>query len=185
MRYLDKIMGKGLERQEYLYVDGYNIINSWDIFKMEKTSKLEEVRKHLIEILVEYGTYSGINIVVVFDAHLLKGNSGTEEEINGLRVVYTQEFETADHYIERSITRIARRKKVRVATSDKLEQEIILSRGATRISARELKDEIFATKKIISKNRHINNEKNDYHFGKLDDKNLKKLEKIVLDKEDT
>ncbi len=178
-------MGNIPRTEEYLYVDGYNIINSWDIFKSRKTGKLEEARKHLIEILVEYGSYSGINIILVFDAHLVKGNSGTVEEINGLKLVYTQEFETADHYIERSIAKIARRKKVRVATSDKLEQEIILSRGATRISARELKNEIFATKKIVSKKQNINNEKNDYYFGRLDEKTISKLQNIISNKEDT
>lgn len=173
------------KNEEYLFVDGYNIINSWDVFKLKRSDKLEESRKYLIDLLIEYGAYSKINITLVFDAHLVKGNSGTKEEINGLKVVYTQELETADHYIERSIAKIARRKKVRVATSDKLEQEIILSRGATRISARELRDEILTSKALISKKQSIENDRNDYHFGRLDEKLINKLEKLLSNKEDT
>lgn len=172
-------MAKRPRIDEYLFVDGYNIINSWDIFEVMRSEKLEESRDYLKNILVEYSAYSGIKIILVFDAHLVKGNSGTVERVNGLKIVYTQELETADHYIERSITKLARKKRVRVATSDKLEQEIILSRGATRLSARELKDEIFTSRMLVEKSRLVKNQQNDYHFGGLDEKNKNRLEKYL------
>lgn len=167
--------------KEYLFVDGYNIINSWDVFKSKEIDSLEETRDYLIDLLTEYSAYNELRTILVFDAHLVKGNSGTIEEKNGMKIVYTQEFETADHYIERSISNLDKRSRARVATSDKLEQEIILSRGATRLSARELRDEVFSNKKTVHRKQDENNQKNNYHFGRLDDKNLEKLRKLISD----
>lgn len=161
--------------KEYLFVDGYNIINSWDILKDLSLKQLEEARDKLIEIMVEYQHYSGIEIIIVFDAHLVKGNSGTEEEHMGLKVIYTKENETADHYIEKSLHEIGRVKRVRVATSDWMEQQIILGRGGTRISARELEMEVFNQNKIIRRKRVTENQKNDFMLGKLDEETIRKL----------
>lgn len=161
--------------KEYLFVDGYNIINSWKIFKETKESQLEEARNKLIEIMMEYQSYSGINTIIVFDAHLVKGNSGTKERYGKLKVVYTKESETADHYIERKLDKMGKVKRVRVATSDWLEQQIILGRGGTRISARELEIEVFNKKKLISRNSKTIKQKNDFLLGKLDEETLKKL----------
>lgn len=169
---------KKSEPKEYLFVDGYNIINTWDSFKGFKKEKLEEARVKLKDILVEHKAYTGIDIILVFDAHLVKGNNGTKEEYKGIKIVYTKEYETADHYIERTISKMSRLKKIRVATSDKLEQEIILSRGATRVSARELEIEVFGNKKLVTKKTSYNNEKNDYHFGKMSEELIEKLKKI-------
>ncbi len=167
---------------EYLFVDGYNIINSWSMFAGNRHEKLEECRNELINIMVEYASYKEIKVIVVFDAHLVKGNSGTKDNVNGVKIVYTQEYETADHYIERTISKLDKRYRMRVATSDRLEQEIILSRGGTRMSARELEDEVFSGKKIIRKNQRTINQQNNYHFGKMDEKNLEKLKKLLGDK---
>lgn len=161
--------------KEYLFVDGYNIINSWDILKDLSLEQLEEARDKLIEIMVEYQHYSGIEIIIVFDAHLVKGNSGTEEEHMGLKVIYTKENETADHYIEKSLHEIGKVKRVRVATSDWMEQQIILGRGGTRISARELEMEVFNQNKIIRRKRVTENQKNDFMLGKLDEETIMKL----------
>ncbi len=165
--------------KEYLFVDGYNIINTWDRFENLKKSHLEEARNKLIEIMVEYKHYSGIEIIIVFDAHLVKGSSGTIEEHKGLKVVYTKENETADQYIERILDEIGRIKKVRVATSDWMEQQIILGRGGTRISARELEMEIFNENKLIKRRRDTANKKNDLLIGRLDEDIIKKLNSLV------
>src|SRR5690554_5778758 len=109
--------------KEYLFVDGYNVINSWERFKELKNINLEEPRNELIDILTEYKHYSGIEIILVFDAHLVKGNSGTKENYKGLEIVYTKENETADQYIEKKLDEIGRTKRVRVATSDWMRSE--------------------------------------------------------------
>lgn len=161
--------------KEYLFVDGYNIINSWSILKEKQLVSLEEAREELLEILSEYQSYSGIIIIVVFDAHQVKGNTGNEEIYKGIRVVYTRENETADHFIERTLNEIGRIKRVRVATSDWMEQQIVLARGGTRISARELEVEIYNARNMIKRRRKIANRKNDLQIGRLDESALLKL----------
>lgn len=161
--------------REYLFIDGYNIINSWKVLKRLKEGQLEEARNKLIEIMLEYQHYSGVITIIVFDAHLVKGNRGTTEKHGELKVVYTKENETADQYIEKSLDKIGRVKRVRVATSDWMEQQIILGRGGTRISARELEMEIFNEKKLVSRKRTTENQKNDFMLGRLDEDTLKKL----------
>ncbi|NLY44627.1 MAG: NYN domain-containing protein [Tissierella sp.] len=163
--------------KEYLFVDGYNIINSWDSLKEKQKINLEEARDSLLEILSDYHHYSGIEIVVVFDAHLVKGNSGKEFNYKGIKVVFTKENETADHYIERTLDSLGRIKRIRVATSDWLEQQMVLSRGGIRISARELEIEIFNERRMIKRKKNINNTKNDLYLGRLDESILDKLDK--------
>ena len=111
---------------EYLLVDGYNIIFAWDELKRIAESDLDGARQALLDILVNYRGYKGINVILVFDAYKVKGGTEKVEQINGVYVVYTKEKETADMYIERTTYDIARRHRVRVATSDNLEQMIIL-----------------------------------------------------------
>lgn len=165
--------------REYLFVDGYNIINSWETLKELKDIDLESARDKLIEILSEYKHYSGIEIILVFDAHMVKGNNGTDIDYNGLKVIYTKENDTADHYIERELNDIGRIRRVRVATSDWMEQQIILGRGGTRISARELEMEIFDENKLIKRRRKADKIKNNLSIGKLDKKNMEMLNKIL------
>lgn len=166
-------------RKEYLFVDGYNIINSWEMLVELKDEDFESARDKLMEILLEYKHYSGIEIILVFDAHLVKGNSGTNLDYKGLKVVYTKESDSADHYIERQLNEIGRIERVRVATSDWMEQQIILGRGGTRISARELEMEIFDEKNIIRRSTSINKKKNELTMGKLDQKTIEKLNKFL------
>lgn len=168
-------MNKKGSSKEYLFVDGYNIINSWERLKEKSQISYEEARIELLEILSEYQHYSGIEIIVVFDAHLVKGNNGTEEFYKGIKAVYTKENETADNYIEKTLDSIGRIKRVRVATNDNLEQQIVLSRGGTRISARELEAEIHDQKNMVKRRRKFTNIKNDYEIGKLDKKLIDKL----------
>lgn len=166
---------RNFKQKEYLYVDGYNIINSWDSLKTKKRYSLEEARIELLEILSEYHHYSGIDITVVFDAYDVKNNNGKIEAYKGITVVYTKEYETADHYIERELDSLGKIRNIRVATSDRLEQEMILSRGGIRLSARELELEILNEMNMIKKkSRHINKQ-NDIYLGRLDEATLKKL----------
>ena len=167
--------------KEYLFVDGYNIINSWGGLKQKADINLEEARNELIEIMVEYHHSSDIEIIVVFDAHMVKKNMGVEKEYNGIKIVYTKEFETADHYIERSLDELGRVRRIRVATSDWLEQQIVLSRGGTRISARELEMEIKRNKEIVNIQKDTMNEKNDIKLGNLDEETIDRLSKLNLD----
>ena len=166
---------KRKNNKEYLFVDGYNIINSWEILKGLRESDFEGARDELIHILAEYKYYSQIEIILVFDAHLVKGNSGTISNYNGLEVVYTKETETADQYIEKKLDEMGRVKKVRVATSDWMEQQIILGRGGTRVSARELEMEIFDGKKVMKRKGSLNKKKNDLAISRLDQDVLEKL----------
>lgn len=161
--------------KEYLFVDGYNILNSWEGLKEIGKVDLEAARLELIEILAEYYHYTGIEIIVVFDAHMVKGNNGKEENYKGIKIVFTKENETADHYIERTLDSIGRIRRVRVATSDWLEQQLVLSRGGTRISARELELEIINEKNRIKRKSNFQKEKTNLHLGSLDEENLKKL----------
>ena len=161
--------------KEYLFVDGYNIINDWEVLKKKAAISLEESRNELLDILTEYHHYSGIEIIVVFDAYLVKGNNGNVEDFKGIKVIYTKENETADHFIEKTLDSIGKIKRVRVATSDRIEQQIILSRGGTRISARELEVEIYNEKNMMKRQRKIGIQKNKLHLGRLDERTLKKL----------
>lgn len=174
---------KGKKHKEYLFVDGYNIINSWNNLRELNDLSLEVAREELIEIMSEYQIYSGIKIVIVFDAHLVKGNSGMTETIKGVEIVYTKENETADQYIEKVLDDIGRVEKVRVATSDWLEQQIILGRGGTRISARELELEILDQKRVMKRKRKEENMKGELLIGRLDEETLKKLNKWRENKE--
>lgn len=169
--------------KEHLFVDGYNVINTWDRFKELKKENLEEARIELMEILSEYKHYSGIEIILVFDAHLVKGNSGTKENYKGLDIVYTKENETADQYIEKKLDELGKTKKVRVATSDWMEQQIILGRGGIRISSRELEAEIFDEKRLIDRKITRENKKNDMLISRLDEETINKLYKWIRDNE--
>lgn len=129
---------------EYLIIDGYNIINSWnDIFDLRK-EPLEDCRVKLLDLLSNYQGYKNIEVIVVFDAHLVSGGQEKQETYGKLTVIYTKENESADNYIERFVYRMAGKHQIRVATSDYLEQRMILSDGGIRMSSRELKEEIRA-----------------------------------------
>ncbi|MCF6462457.1 NYN domain-containing protein [Clostridium sp. Cult1] len=168
---------KGNEFKEYLFVDGYNIINSWSNLRELSSLNLEVAREELIETMAEYQHYSDIKVIVVFDAHMVKGNTGKKENVKGVEVVYTKENETADQYIEKTLDSIGRIKRVRVATSDWMEQQIVLGRGGTRISARELEVEISNQRNLLMKKKNKEKDKTDLFIGRLDEEILKKLNK--------
>lgn len=134
---------------EYLLVDGYNIIFAWKELKEIADDSLDLARDKLINILKNYRGTKNCNIIVVFDAYMVKGNKGSFDKDDNIFVVYTKEAETADNYIEKTATSLMGKYKVRVATSDYLEQVIIIGRGAVRMSANELKVEIEGAQKKV------------------------------------
>ncbi len=135
-------------KKEYLFIDGYNLINQWSYYK-DVARNIENSRNKLIELLVEYQAYRGIKVIVVFDAHLVKGSVEKREIVSGVEVIYTKEHETADSFIEKQLDKIGRYERVQVATSDNSIQQIVLARGGTRISAHEMILELENTKKDI------------------------------------
>lgn len=134
---------------EYVLVDGYNIIHSWESLKNVSNDDLNLAREQLINRLINYKAIVGCELIVVFDAYKVKGNPGNIEYINGISVVYTKEAETADSYIEKVSHKLAREHLVRVATSDGLEQMIILGNGALRVSAPAFEKEVLSVEKAI------------------------------------
>ncbi len=134
---------------EYLLVDGYNIIFAWDELKKIAQHSLDNARDRLVQILSNYQGFRNNEIIVVFDAYKVKGNRGSVEKLHNISIVYTKEAETADTYIERISHELTKHHRVRVATSDGLEQIIILGNGAFRVSAEELRREIEATERQI------------------------------------
>ena len=137
------------EGPTYLLVDGYNIIFAWDELKEVAKDSLDMARNKLINMLSSYQGFINSPVIVVFDAYRVKGNPGSVEHYGDLSVVYTQEAETADAYIEKVTHDLAKHHRVRVATSDGLEQIIILGAGALRISARSFHDEVMQVEKAI------------------------------------
>lgn len=127
---------------EYLLVDGYNVIFAWDSLKELSKDNIEGARNMLINILCNYQGYKKCEVILVFDAYKVKGSSREVEKVNNINIFYTKEAETADMYIEKVSHKLARNNKVRVVTSDALEQLIILGNGALRVSSREFLYEI-------------------------------------------
>lgn len=142
---------------EYILVDGYNIIFAWDELKKIAADNLEAARHRLIEMMINYKAVRKCDMIVVFDAYRVKGNTGSEELKGGLHVVYTKEAETADSYIERTAHDLSGEYRVRVATSDGLEQIIILGSGAYRMSASEFYEEVCHVQREISEFIENNN----------------------------
>ena len=129
---------QGLRRKQpagddYLLVDGYNIVNAWKSLLELAAKSLDAAREQLIHRLANYQGWKKCRVIVVFDAYKVKGGVGSVEHKGDLWVVYTKEAETADMYIEKTTYELGRDHRVRVATSDGLEQLIILGRGAQRM----------------------------------------------------
>lgn len=130
------------EGPEYLLVDGYNIIFAWEELRELAREDLDAARGKLIQILCNYQGYCRCELILVFDAYKVKGNPGEVERHHNISVVYTKEAETADMYIEKVTHRLGKTRRVRVATSDRLEQIIILGHGARRLSATAFRAEV-------------------------------------------
>jgi len=134
---------------EYVLVDGYNVIHAWDHLREMVAEHMEVARNLLINTLCNYQGYKKCELILVFDAYKIKGHQREVEKFNNITIVYTKEAETADMYIERASYKLAKNNRVRVVTSDGMEQLIILGNGAIRVSAREFFDEIKAAEEEI------------------------------------
>ena len=134
---------------EYLLVDGYNIIFAWDEVNALSKESLDAARHKLMDILCNYQGFQKCVLILVFDAYRVPGSPGSIEQYHNIHVVYTKEAETADMFIERVTHEIGRNRRVRVATSDGMEQIIILGHGALRVSARMFHEEVQNVEKQI------------------------------------
>ncbi|MDG5788135.1 NYN domain-containing protein [Evansella sp. AB-P1] len=134
-----------------LLVDGYNMIGDWPELKELQLTDLEEARDRLIEKMAEYQAYTGMEVIIVFDAHMVPG-LGKKYNNYRLNIIYTREKETADERIERLVKELKRvDTQIYVATSDFVEQRVIFASGAFRKSARELRNEVTVIEKGIEK----------------------------------
>ena len=137
------------DEEAYLLVDGYNIIFAWEELKQLAEDNIMSARDRLMDILSDYQGFRKMTLILVFDAYKVEGNPGTIFKYHNIYVVYTKEAETADQYIEKTVHKIGRRHHVTVATSDALEQVIILGQGGHRISAQGLQNEILLAKQEL------------------------------------
>lgn len=128
--------------EEYLVVDGYNIIYAWPCLDKMKNENLEHARDKLVDILANFSAHSGTNVYVVFDAHQVKSGTEHSEERNGVRIIYTREGETADALIEKMVGELTGLGRVYVVTSDYDEQRVIFGRGAYRLTPRDLYQQV-------------------------------------------
>lgn len=134
---------------EYLLVDGYNVIFAWDDLKALAAVNIDSARDKLIDIMSNYQGYVGCELILVFDAYKVKQNPGSITKHGNIHVVYTKEAETADMYIEKTTHELGRKYKVTVASSDGLEQLIIMGQGALRMSSRGLREEVERVNRIL------------------------------------
>ncbi len=139
---------KKKELEEYLLVDGYNIIFAWeDLSQLAKTN-IDGARGKLIDIMCDYQGWRQCTLILVFDAYRPEGHKEEIVKYHNIHVVYTKEAETADQFIEKTVHKMRPQYEVTVATSDGLEQIIIRGEGAHLISAREFREEIAYSRKM-------------------------------------
>ena len=181
--YAKKQRKKEEAMQEYLLVDGYNVIFAWEELKELAKVSIEAARDKLMDILCNYQGYKKCVLILVFDAYKVEGYALEIQKYHNIHVVYTKEAETADQYIEKVVHHIGRKYHVTVVTSDGVEQVITMGQGGTRISSRDFLEEIEYTRKLIEED----NEKQrvsdrNYLFDHADEEFVKKMEKIRLGK---
>ena len=181
--YAKKQLKKEEAMQEYLLVDGYNVIFAWEELKELAKVSIEAARDKLMDILCNYQGYKKCVLILVFDAYKVEGYALEIQKYHNIHVVYTKEAETADQYIEKVVHHIGRKYHVTVVTSDGVEQVITMGQGGTRISSRDFLEEIEYTRKLIEED----NEKQrvsdrNYLFDHADEEFVRKMEKIRLGK---
>lgn len=170
-------------KKEYLLVDGYNIIFAWEELNELAKASIDAARNKLMDILSNYQGFTGCTLILVFDAYKVKGNQGEVQRYHNIYVVYTKEAETADQYIEKTTHEIGRKYKVTVATSDALEQVIVMGQGAYRISARDFYEEVERTEKQIREiNERERGEKRNYLLDYAKEEDAREMEKVRLGK---
>lgn len=165
---------------KFIFVDGYNVVNSWSNLKKNKEISLDSARQKLIDILHNYGAINECKIILVFDGYKVSGNLENKYEHNkNLTVIFTRDGETADAYIERAVNELGRRFEVYVVTSDWLEQQTIFQRGAVRISSVEFYNLVFKTSEDIKENaKKLSVSSKNSLQDNIDEEILRKLEAI-------
>lgn len=170
-------------KKEYLLVDGYNIIFAWEELNELAKASIDAARNKLMDILSNYQGFIGCTLILVFDAYKVKGNQGEVQKYHNIYVMYTKEAEIADQYIEKTTHEIGRKYKVTVATSDALEQVIVMGQGAYRISARDFYEEVERTEKQIREiNERERGEKRNYLLDYARKEDAREMEKVRLGK---
>ncbi len=156
--YVYKEPKKKPDKEQYLLVDGYNVIYAWDDLRQLADHSMDAARNKLMEVLSNYQGYTGTNVILVFDAYKVRGFGGEVSRWRNIDLVFTREAETADNYIEKTAHAMGRKYHVTVATSDGTEQVIIRSQGCLLMSSRELRTEIERVNRVISE-EHLSEEK--------------------------
>lgn len=170
-------------KKEYLLVDGYNVIFAWEELNELAKASIDAARNKLMDILSNYQGFTGCTLILVFDAYKVKGSQGEVQKYHNIYVVYTKEAETADQYIEKTTHEIGRKYKVTVATSDTLEQVIVMGQGAYRMSARDFYEEVERTEKQIREiNEQQHGEKRNYLLDYAKEEDAKHMEEVRLGK---
>ncbi|MCI8992100.1 MAG: GTP-binding protein [Eubacterium sp.] len=171
----------GRESDEYLLVDGYNVIFSWEDLKELAKENIDSARDKLADCLSHYQGYRNIHVILVFDAYRVEGHEEEVFQYHNITVVYTKEAETADQYIEKTAHEIGRKYRVTVATSDGLEQIIIRGQGCSLLSSRELKLEIEQMKRELEAEYLVRHKKSgSYLFDALDEQLAEEMEQFRL-----
>ena len=171
--------------KEYLLVDGYNIIFAWEDLKELAEVNIDGARTKLMDILCNYQGYKKCVLILVFDAYKVEGHECEVTDYHNIHVVYTKEAETADQYIEKVVHEIGRKYQVTVATSDGLEQVIILGQGASLLSARELREEISLVNEQIRQECDQRRQRGkNYLFDHLSEELVDYMEEVRLGKKE-
>lgn len=172
-----------LVKKNITFVDGYNVINKWPKLREAARKSLQTARDNLIEDLAEYSYLTGEELVIVFDAYNLDRLKETTITKYGMEIVFTKRFQTADTYIERELTKIARRHNVKVVTDDGAVQNLALSKGAARMTALELQHDLDSLRSKI-KIRQKKSFSQNYDAYPISKALKAKLDEIDLDIED-
>lgn len=162
--------------KDIMILDGYNVTNALPELRDLARSDFGAARDQLIEMMSEYRTFRGIEILIVFDAHMSPKAREHREKVKGVEVVFTKEKMTADSYIEKRIAELTEKRKVIVVTNDWSEQLMVMGSGAVRVSVRELNIDLVEARKRISEEAYKLNREKDFLSNRIDAETLKKLE---------
>ena len=172
--------------QEFLLVDGYNVIFAWDDLKELAKINIEAARNKLMDILCNYQGFRKFVVILVFDAYKVEGYALEIQKYHNIHVVYTKEAETADQYIEKVVHQIGKKYHVTVVTSDGVEQVVTAGQGGTLISSREFKEEVELVRRQIRKEYESRRETGkNYLFDHMDEKMAEEMEEVRLGRKDT
>ena len=171
--------------EEYLLVDGYNVIFAWEDLKELAKVNIEGARNKLMDVLCNYQGFKKCNLILVFDAYKVQGQELGVQKYHNIYVVYTKEAETADQYIEKVVHEIGRKYHVTVATSDNVEQVVTLGQGGKLLSARELRTEVEEVQRQI-REEYLNRPQKgkNYLFDYLDEEISGQMEEVRLGKKE-